>query len=417
MKAGLERLADLVRQETGIFMRGTQLNSLEAALARLAPGTGAADFLDSGELPRDLLDRLIDEVTIKETFFFRQRDELDAIDWRLLLDGARADGSDEVRVWVAACASGDEAYTLAILACEAFGSAEPPVSIVATDISGAALEHASRGRYKGRSLRLLEAELRARYFAPSGDGLVVDPRLRRLVDFRRHNLVCDPAPAPERFELIACRNVLIYFDGETVERVIAGLEEALAPDAVLVLGAADRLCGSARRLASLDEPTLPQRRGTRRTPLKAILRRPLGREHQAPVEARDLTAALAAANRGDLDVAIEITSGLLAKDALDADAYFVRGLAELGLEDSEGAVSSLRRALYVDPSFGLAAFQLARAHEQQGDLSAAGRAYEQALRTLDPDDTRHEAILDQVDLGDVAAACSLRLTTLKKGSS
>jgi len=67
-------------------------------------------------------------------------------------------------------------------------------------------------------------------------------------------------------------------------------------------------------------------------------------------------------------------------------------------------VTSLRRTLYVDPSFGLAAFRLARAHEQ-------------ALRTLDPDDIRHEAILDQVDLGDVAAACSLRLTTLSGGPS
>ena len=80
-------------------------------------------------------------------------------------------------------------------------------------------------------------------------------------------------------------------------------------------------------------------------------------------------------------------------------------------------MTSLRRTLYVDPSFGLAAFQLARAHEQGGDVAAARRAYEQALRTLDPDDIRHEAILDQVDLGDVAAACSLRLTTLSGGPS
>jgi tetratricopeptide (TPR) repeat protein len=74
---------------------------------------------------------------------------------------------------------------------------------------------------------------------------------------------------------------------------------------------------------------------------------------------------------------------------------------------------SLRRALYVDPGFGLAAFKLARAHEQRGDRDAALRAYERALHSLDPDDTRHEAILDQVDVADVAVACSLSVTRLK----
>ena len=74
---------------------------------------------------------------------------------------------------------------------------------------------------------------------------------------------------------------------------------------------------------------------------------------------------------------------------------------------------SLRRALYVDPTFGLAAFQLGRAHEELGDRAAAARAYEQALRTLEPEDARHELILDQVDLGDVAAACAIRLKALR----
>jgi tetratricopeptide (TPR) repeat protein len=217
------------------------------------------------------------------------------------------------------------------------------------------------------------------------------------------------------FELIACRNVLIYFEGETVERVIGALEGALSPGGTLVLGAADRLCDSARRLARLDG-SRPARRRARGAPPARTLRRPLGRDRdEAPPVG--LASALEAADAGDLQRAVEITDRMLKEDALDADAYFVRGLAELGLDATDAAVNSLRRALYVDPGFGLAAFQLARAHERRGDRAAAARAYDQALRTLDPEDTRHAEILDHVDLGDIAAACALRATELRRGAA
>src|SRR5204863_9119693 len=128
-------------------------------------------------------------------------------------------------VWVAACASGEEAYTLAVLASEAFAPAEPPVSILATDISLATLVRAREGHYGRRALRGLDDQMRDPYFVPVGDGVAVDERLRGLVEFRRHNLTRDSVPplGHDQFELIACRNVLIYFDGDAVERVIGAL--------------------------------------------------------------------------------------------------------------------------------------------------------------------------------------------------
>ena len=92
-------------------------------------------------------------------------------------------------------------------------------------------------------------------------------------------------------------------------------------------------------------------------------------------------------------------------------------MAELGLGHASAAVSSLRRALYVDPAFGLAAFKLGRAHEARGNAVAAARAYEQALRTVDSTDARHDQILGQVDVGDVAAACALRLEALREDAA
>jgi chemotaxis protein methyltransferase CheR len=413
--AALQQVADVVRYETGIVIAGPRLASLEAALARLRPPLDAGAFLRSGPAgPRDdLLKRLIDEVTVNETFFFRQRDELAAIEWRALLDAARAAGSETIRVWVAACSTGEEAYTLAMMASEAFGGAQAPVSILATDISTAALEHARAGRYRGRTVRTLDQRMRARYFVPDGDGLAVGDVLSRMVEFRRHNLVDDSAPHPasRQFELIACRNVLIYFDGDTVERAIATLERALAPYGMLLLGAADQLCGTARRLAQ------PAAGRARPQPAPREMRRPLGLDEPPVAELPVLASALEAANQGSLSDAVDITTRMLDSDPLDADAYFVRGLAELGLGEPDAAVASLRRALYVDPTFGLAAFKLARAQELRGDRDAAARAYEQALHSLDPDDSRHEAILDQVDVADVAVACGLSLTRLRETPS
>jgi chemotaxis protein methyltransferase CheR len=415
VSVALDRVAALLRSESGMVLGESQLPALEAALRRVDPQLDAATFMrKAGADGHGLLDRLIDEVTINETFFFRQRRELDAIDWPRLLEAARAHGRDAIRVWVAACSSGEEAYTLAMLASRALAAAQPPLSIVATDISSAILEQARRARYGKRALRLVEADLRRQYFVEDAAGVEVAQGIRDLVEFRRHNLVTDPPPGAAAFDLIACRNVLIYFDGDTVEQVIASLERGLAPRGMLLLGAADRLCGSARRLAGGDR-TRPLPASAPAPAPARMLRRPLGRDRVEPAAPPDrgIDTAFAAANRGSLEETLALTERLLHEDPLDANAYFVRGLAELGVDDPDSAAASLRRALYVDPAFGLAAFQLGRAHERRGDGAAAARAYEQALHTLEPGDGRHDAILDQVDLGDVASACAMRLKALR----
>lgn len=434
MSDALRSVADLVRRETGVVVKDAQLPGLAAAIERIAPDIGAERFLAeaSATVHGSLLRRLVDEVTVQETYFFRELRELGAIDWRQLLEGARESGLGVVRVWVAACATGEEAYSLAILAGEALGHDGTPVAILATDVSNAALERAVAGEgYSERSVRNLPPPLRERYLLHEQGGYRVKDSLKSLVRFRHHNLIADPSPplGEVPFDLIACRNVLIYFDPPTVERVLGSLESALRGDGHLILGAADRLSGTAGSLErAAPRPARErrrERRGAKRSP-----RRPLGlapRENEglstapsaAPAgdgssgprrRAEDrIEDALLAADAGDLAAAIEIVESLLATDPLVADAHFVRGLVELETGDPGAAASSLRRSLYLDPGFGLAAFELGRAHDARGDSRAARRAYERALRTLDPEDDRHRAILDQVDLGDVAAACAARL--------
>ena len=431
MSVALSEVARMIQRESGIMLGPSQLPSLKAAIARVDRELTAEALLE-GAVSAETVLRLIDEVTIRETFFFRHRSELDAIGWYSLLESARAHGSGVVRVWVAGCASGEEAYTVAILACEAFACASPPVRVLATDIAPTALEQAIAGRYGVRSVRTLPGGVRERYFSNVHGVSCVSERLRALVELRRHNLVRDPIPpaGEQSFDVILCRNVLIYFDRPTVEHILGALEKALAPAGLLLLGAADRL---SRQSLPISRVVRPNGVGPRTSRAHAPLyRAPVGPSKQngtsadvkhssqsvgpskwAPRRSLPTTAAaMKAADRGELDLAVQIAKDVLAENPLDSQAHFIRGVAEFAREDARAAVEPLRRALFINPNFGLAAFKLACAHDALGELGSARRAYERTLRILDHCAAEQTARSDQLDLFDMTAACHTRLQEL-----
>jgi chemotaxis protein methyltransferase CheR len=418
MTDALAKVAELVERESGIVVKDSQMEALVTALRRVSPEAGAEALLGDGDAAEQalLLSRLIDQLAVQETFFLREPGELEAIDWHQLLAAAHGRGAGEVNVWVAACASGEEAYSVAMLATEAFGHGRPPVSIIATDISMRALSRAEAAVYSERSVRELSPERRDRFLVRERDRNVVGDQLRSLVRLRRHNLVADPAPPPGEvpFDIVLCRNVLIYFGVDTAERVVASLESALQPAGRLILGAADRLVSSTRRLGAMvpggarpdADPwrtPSPRPRSDRRSssPRAAAL---------SPAAAPpDLDQSIEAADRGAYGEAIELARRVLDEEPLNAAAHYVRGVSELANGNPEVAVESLRRALYVEPSFALAAFQLARAHDLQTDEKAARRLYAQTLRALASDDDGSRLLLEQGDIGEIAAACRARL--------
>jgi chemotaxis protein methyltransferase CheR len=443
----ITEIAALVRRETGIVASPARAAALRSALGRAAPGlrpdTALAMMSDPAR-GSDLLGRLIDEVTTRETAFIRDRGQLDAIPWPDLVRSARAAGSGTIRVWSAGCASGEEAYTLALLADQVFGPMPPPVEVLGTDISGAALAAAAAGRYGERAIRALSQPERDRYLVRRADGsYLAGARLRALVRFRGHNLARDPIPPPGEgaFDLVVCRNVLIYFEQRRAARVIELLGQSLRAGGRLLLGASDALqLTTARTGTVLTGSAGPARHGpvspgpvpSGPVPSGPVPSGPVpaGPVPAAPVPAapvpaapvsavpvrepalsrdQQLAAALDAAGRGDRDGALAQVAALVAGDPLDADAHFIGGLVALEAGEPARAVAALRRALYADPTFALAAFTLGRAYDALGDAAAARRAFEQVLRTLDPEDDRHEPILRQVDMGDIAAACRARL--------
>ncbi len=181
---------------------------------------------------------LAEALVVNETYFFREaaalRVVVEVFVTRLLERDARP------RIWCAACSTGEEPLTLAMLLDEA--GLLDRVSIVASDISMRVLTHAKAGRYVRRSLRALPPGVIDRWLLPDGDGMRVAPRIAQAVSWHCVNLMDEAKLAAlGQFDVVVCRNVLIYFRDQTVERVIANLWQSLLPDGHLVVGASESL--------------------------------------------------------------------------------------------------------------------------------------------------------------------------------
>jgi len=163
-----------------------------------------------------------------ETSFFRHGDQLEAVRWLL----PSLDQGGPLRCWSAGCASGAEPLSLALLLCEAGRSGD---RILATDSSSAELESARAACYAEWTMRRVDEQRRARWFRPGAAGWRPVAELRQMVDYRRHDLCAEPPP-PGRFDLVLCRNVLIYFDAAGAARALERLLSAVRPGGLLVLG-------------------------------------------------------------------------------------------------------------------------------------------------------------------------------------
>jgi len=219
-------------------MRATASSSSETYLRHLDdPATGEAEW-----------SALEAEITIGETFFFRYAEQFAALRERILPELIRRNrATRQLRIWSAGCATGAEPYSIAILLHRLLGReiGDWRCRILGTDINEAFLATAREARFSAWALRSLPAEERAQDFLPdpSGRSWRLRPPFRSLVRFERHNLLSllDPA-APldlSGFDLILCRNVLIYFHHDTVARLVRALGERLAPQGWMLLGHAE----------------------------------------------------------------------------------------------------------------------------------------------------------------------------------
>ena len=236
------RIAELAHMFAGLVFPPNRQPSAEAGMRRAMSAlrvSEPANLLRAFETPGAVRDAVLAELTVGESYFFRDRAQLELLVTDILpTRGATAGPARPLRVWSAGCASGEEPYTIAIMLREQ--GWRHTAHILATDIALPRLAAARRGRYTRWALRGVSEERIGKWFTHGGTYYDIAPAVRDAVEFRPFNLVVDEYPnADEGFDLILCRNVMIYFDLPTVARIAAGLLASLAPDGWLVLGASD----------------------------------------------------------------------------------------------------------------------------------------------------------------------------------
>ena len=212
-----------------------------------------AEYQDYLEVHPDEFAHLFDTILINVTSFFRDRAEWEFLRAQVLQPLAEAVPQHEaVRIWSAGCASGEEAYTVAMLMADVLGADQfrQRVRIYATDVDEAALARARAGSYSAHEMESVPEDLLHKYFESSGSLYVFRSDLRRSLIFGRHDLVQD-API-SRLDLLICRNTLMYFTAEIQNRVLARLHYALNPGGRLFLGKAEMLLTHADLFTPLD---------------------------------------------------------------------------------------------------------------------------------------------------------------------
>jgi chemotaxis protein methyltransferase CheR len=362
-----DAVLEVIRSRSGLAPTPSRRRDFEAGVAKAMTRAGIADaeaFARHLESDERIFDRLVEDLTVAETYFFREPTQFDVMRQEILPDLKHSRPDAKLRIWSAGCASGEEPYSLAILA-EQENLAER-ATILGTDVARSALKHARAGAYGTWSLRGCSADFISRYFHRRGDRFVLLERIRQKVEFGYFNLASDVYRSD--LDLIVCRNVLIYFDRDIVERVARQLYGALREGGWLIAGPSDPPLwdaapyetvvtsagvfyrrGRAASLRSIARPTSAPLRAVPPPPHPApvMSAAPLAptRVEIVPASLDPLAEAEGAFRTGNLPRVLELTRMTLSDPR--ASALRARALANLG--DSQAAATFGAEATLLHP--------------------------------------------------------------------
>ncbi len=444
----LARVGDLLTAQTGLFFPPKRWPDLARGLAAAARDLGCdhaahcAQQLLSSPLTREKIEILASHLTVGETYFFREKRSLAALENHILpeLIRDRRQQGRQLRIWSAGCASGEEAYTIAILLHRLLADLDSwQIHLLATDLNPQALRKAVRGRYGKWSFRDTPPEIVEQYFLRRERQFEILPRLRRLVNFEYLNLVQDPYPSlvtrTNGMDLILCRNVLMYFSAQQARRVLENLARALVEGGWLIVSLTETsiLRFSPLMMVNFPEamvyrkdseslrklgtgaacPTLqPVVKFTDRITVRPKI--PGGRERlpaqpprtppaAAPRPTRKAEAAAAApgpepspaqvqemarlarncADQGDLAAALSWCEQALKANRLNPAWHYLRAAILQEQDAVAEAILSLRKALYLDRDFVMAHFALGNLALRQADHRGARKHFDNVLALLE----------------------------------
>ena len=389
-------LLQLLERRVGLRLAG-QAAQVQTALhgAALRRGVDARMYLELLADDTALLERFAAQFIVPETHFFRVGPQIEALQktvFPALMEEFR--DAKRLQLWSAGCSTGEEAYTLAMLASEALNLRDWDVRVLGSDLHTGSLEVARGGTYGEWSFRDTPRRIRDGYFESqlpesqfrgsiegdwTGGRWRVCDALRRLTRFQALNLLADDWGLRERFQLILCRNVTIYFAPTTAQGLIERFAAQLVPGGWLILGPS-------------DPPPLPATLESAGLEAQfqygAILYRRRGAARAVDVAAGSkATLKLPPLFFPPIRPPSDLTHDLARRDRLPPAEPDIGDLLEAGLHALEAdqlpqALEALRRAAYLHPDSGLAQFALARAFQRTGQLQRARAALRQAGRAL-----------------------------------
>lgn len=428
----LSRLSELVAEQTSLNFPQERWGDLERGIAAAAPDFNFSDrescalWLLSAPLTRHMKEILATHLSVGETYFFREKQNLGILEEQILpslLQARRQNGQRRLRIWSAGCCTGEEAYTLAILLDRLIPDLkEWNITILATDFNPKFLRKAALGIYSDWSFRDTPGWLRERYFTKGKDGRYeILPRIRKMVTFSYLNFADDVYPSLSNntgaMDVILCRNVLMYFTAQRAKQVVGNFHRALVDGGWMIVSpteASNRLLSSYTpvefpgavlyrkmvnaetqmqkpKLHISEDQFLQSLREAETVPSSppVVQSEPIhaphaGRSPSSQMEEPEtpLMMAHSCANQGQLSEALEWCEKAITADKMNPSHHYLLAtiLQEQGQHDI--AIQSLVRTLYLDPDFVLAHFSLGNLHQSQRRYREAQRYFGNVLALL-----------------------------------
>ncbi len=401
-----ESLISRLEGELGLdrdVLGAAAIDRLIRAGTRRAKMTDESAYLSSLETDEGRWSELVEDVVVPETWFFRDRRPFELI--RALGAGWAKRADHPVRVLSLPCSTGEEAYSVAISLIEG-GVSLARLKILAVDLSERNLSVARAGLYRERSMRLVEAELRSRYFRDVQGGVLVRDDLRCSIEFCRGNAVDPNLLCNQKlFDLILCRNLLIYLRSGAREKLLDMLSRHLVEGGYLLVGHAERGAVPDSRYRAVEQSgTFAFRKGEgqreSRTRLPEIVKTP--RKAHVPRAARsrpepsrpastvmvvpsrpDIDVARQLADVGEFDRAEQVCDLLIRRDGPSGEVHHILGSIGQARGELEVAERHHRRAVYLDPHLAESLLALSFLARRRGDQDEADRLARRAERAND----------------------------------
>jgi chemotaxis protein methyltransferase CheR len=426
------RVRALIEDRCGLNFHDSRRSSLHSSLRARMDALGIASLdayydrlRDPGE--HEEFRNLINLITITETCFFRDPAQFQMLRRQIipaLLASRPAGDRKTLRIWSAGCASGEEAYSVAITICEMRASIQRqdvPFEIVATDVNTDMLAAARRGIYSPRAVRNVDPDLLGRYFKAGERQFTLDAEVMRLVQFEHGSLTKDTASPAGGYDIILCKNVAIYFRSEVTRRLIGRLHAALNDGGYLLLGHSESLWGMDQPFtlvehdgvfcyrkphADVQADAVPAAVSSARAARRDVVPfadpvsqydrcveafrggdwiraeagvRALLRVSPTCVPAHLLLAGIHA-HLGRYADARDVAEQVLRLDAREAKAHLLLGMVAARAGRHDDAIAALGCALDLDDSLALAYFWLGNLYRDRGDVERACREHAEAVR-------------------------------------